>query len=353
MRRALLAVAVAAALWPAAFSGIASAADNAADGVKDSFAAPGSESFYRGKAEGWFWYKDPPEEEPELEVKAPTPPPPPPAPIQKAEPPAAPPAPPGPELFSVAWIRDNLPKYRDRAIDNPTDANVQAYYYLQRVMMDKSSKFSERSSQVIMRDPFLDEDSRRPVATYAANALNREVSNNRDKVLKGLANKVGLFFFFKGNCVLCAEQAAVLQSLTAATGIRIIPVSLDGAPLDNGLFANYRTDDGQAKKLEVYQAPALALAIPPGRTEIVGYGAITLDVLFNRVLIAAREASLIDQKTFASTQPFFDNGLLTLEDNDGLSQDQIDQDPAAFVESMRRKLARKTIDGEVPHEAQQ
>lgn len=203
-------LALASALWVCLAHGQAGASDPTAPGAKDSFAAPGSESFYRGKAEGWFWYKDPPEGEPELEVKAPLPPPPPPAPMQKMEPPAAPAAAPGPELFSVAWIRDNLPKYRDRAIDNPTDANVQAYYYLQRVMMDKSSKFSERSSQVIMRDPFLDEDSRRPVATYAANALNREVSNNRDKVLKGLANKVGLFFFFKGNCVLCAEQAAVL-----------------------------------------------------------------------------------------------------------------------------------------------
>lgn len=95
----------------------------------------------------------------------------------------------------MAWIKKNLPVYRDRAIDNPTDSNVQAYYYLQRVMMDKASQFSEASSRVIMKDPFLDEDSRRPVATYAANALNREVTSNKDKVLRSLGNKVGLFFF--------------------------------------------------------------------------------------------------------------------------------------------------------------
>jgi len=45
--------------------------------------------------------------------------------------------------------------------------------------------------------------TRTPAAAYAANAFNRKVSNNRDEVLKGLANKVGPFFF-KGNCVLCA-----------------------------------------------------------------------------------------------------------------------------------------------------
>jgi len=109
--------------------------------------------------------------------------------------------------------------------------------------------------------------------------------------------------------VLCAEQAAVLQCLIAATDIRITAVSLYGARSTLGLFSNYRTNDGQAKKHEVYQALACGPGDPPGRTEIVGYGAITLKKLFNRVLIAAREASLIDQKTFSSTQPFFDNGL--------------------------------------------
>jgi len=319
---------------------------NADTQEEPSLPSAGSENFYKGKAEGWFWYKDPPEEIPEEPIKPP--PPPPPAPVPEREPEKQePPAPKGPEVFSVAWIKKNLPVYRDRAIDNPTDANVQAYYYLQRVMMDKASQFSEASSRVIMKDPFLDEDSRRPVATYAANALNREVTSNKDKVLRSLGNKVGLFFFFKSNCILCAEQASVLQSLTTSTGINIIPVSVDGKPLDNNAFPDYRIDDGQSKKLEVFQTPALALAIPPNKTEIVGYGAITLDVLFNRILIAARDTGLIDKKTFDSTQPFFDNGLLSLDDNDGINEDLLNN-PEKFVEAMKKKLARKAIDGE-PH----
>ncbi|WP_256660050.1 conjugal transfer protein TraF [Pseudomonas sp. LS-2] len=313
----------------------------------------GSGKFYRGKSEGWFWYKDPAEEQPDEphKIELPPPPPPPPAPEKEVEK-QEPAAPKGPAVFSVAWIKKNLPIYRDRAIDNPTDENVQAYYYLQRVMMDKASKFSEMSSRVIMKDPFLDEDSRRPVATYAANALNREVASNKDKVLKSLGGKVGLFFFFKSNCVLCAEQANVLQSLTTSTGINIIPVSVDGRPLDNGAFPDYRVDDGQSKKLEIFQTPALALAIPPNKTEIVGYGAITLDVLFNRILIVSKESGLIDKKTFDSTQPFFDNGLLSLDDNDGIDEDLLN-DPQKFVESMKKKLARKAIDGEPHNETEQ
>jgi conjugal transfer pilus assembly protein TraF len=63
----------------------------AAEKKKDeepSLPAAGSETFYKGKAEGWFWYKDPKEEEKEEENRLP-PPPPPPAPAKDEEPEAA------------------------------------------------------------------------------------------------------------------------------------------------------------------------------------------------------------------------------------------------------------------------
>lgn len=300
----------------------------------------GSASFYKGKAEGWFWYRDP-VEEPKKVVKKKLPPPPPPspppAPAKKVEPQQAKK---GPEVGSVAWIKVNLPKYRDKAIDNPSEENVQAYYYLQRLMMDKANRFAEMSSTVIMKDPFLDEDSRRPVATYAANAMNREVSKRTDKVLKDLSRKVGLFFFFKSDCALCSEQAGVLQGLSYKTGIQIYPISLDGKPLDQNIYSEYRIDEGQAKKMNIFNAPALALAIPPDKTAIVGYGAITLEVLQNRILMAARDNAIITKEVFASTQPFTDTGLLSMEDAKDLSEDDL-KDPRKLVEHLRNQLAKK------------
>lgn len=320
--------------------GVAYAADPAAMAT-----ASVDKGFYQNKAEGWFWYKDPPivEEEEKKELPPPPPPPPAPAPEAKTEP-ALPAVPAGPQVFSVEWLKKNLPKYRDLAIDKPTEENVARYYYMQRMMMDKANRFAEVSSTVIMKDPFLDEDSRRPVATYAANAMNREVGEKADKVLKDLTQKVGLFFFFKSDCLLCSEQAGVLEALAHKTGMRIIPVSLDGQPLDNGKFPDYRTDQGQAQAMNIFNAPALALAVPPDRTEIVGYGAVTLDVLQNRIFMAARDAGVISKEVFASTQPFYDNGLLTMEDGDGLS-DELLEDPEAFIEHMRKQLAQKNIQG--------
>jgi conjugal transfer pilus assembly protein TraF len=64
--------------------------------------------------------------------------------------------------LSTAWFRKNLEKYRDRAIDDPSAENVAAYYYLQRVMMDKAHRFTDVAREVVMSDPFLDENQRRP-----------------------------------------------------------------------------------------------------------------------------------------------------------------------------------------------
>ena len=62
--------------------------------------------------------------------------------------------------------------YRDKAIDNPSPENVAAYYYLQRVMMDKAQRFTDMARRVVMSDPLLDENQRRPIATFAANEAN-------------------------------------------------------------------------------------------------------------------------------------------------------------------------------------
>jgi len=171
--------------------------------------------------------------------------------------------------------------------------------------------------------------------------MNRESSKRKETVLKDLADRVGLFYFFKSDCALCVEQAGVLQGLSFKTGIPILPVSLDGKPLDQNIYSEYRIDDGQAKKLKIYNAPALALAIPPDKTEIVGYGAVTQDVLENRILMVARDNGIISQQMFASTQPLTDNGLLTMDDAKDLSEEDL-KDPNVLVEHLRNQLAQKS-----------
>ncbi|MFO1432457.1 MAG: conjugal transfer protein TraF [Candidatus Competibacteraceae bacterium] len=165
--------------------------------------------FYERNAEGWFWYREPPpavEPTPEL-PEPPTPPavPPPAEAAARTTPALAP--------LSAAWFRANLERYRDAAIDDPTPVNITAWLYLQRVALDKASRFSEATQRAVLPDPWLDETVRRPLATFAANTLSYQAAQATETVLRQLARLAGLWFFYRADCLHCHQQAAVLEAL--------------------------------------------------------------------------------------------------------------------------------------------
>jgi hypothetical protein len=86
-----------------------------------------------------------------------------------------------------------MAEYRDAAIDDPTSQNVALYLYLQRVALDKSSRFAAATQRAVQLDPFLDEITQRPTATFAANLTNWQAGDNRDAVLERIA-KTALAF---------------------------------------------------------------------------------------------------------------------------------------------------------------
>ncbi|MDF5109065.1 conjugal transfer protein TraF, partial [Vibrio parahaemolyticus] len=45
-----------------------------------------------------------------------------------------------PSVFTEAWFKDNLPILRERAIDDPTEANVRKYFIAQKAMLDMAEK---------------------------------------------------------------------------------------------------------------------------------------------------------------------------------------------------------------------
>ncbi|MFZ0790859.1 MAG: conjugal transfer protein TraF, partial [Chromatiaceae bacterium] len=139
---------------------------------------PQAAGFYFREQEGWFWYEREPEQPPQPE---------PPPPAQPAPPEPAPlaaTAPEGPKPLSAQWLREHIGEYRDAAIDDPTPDNVALYLYLQRVALDKSSRFAAATQRAVQRDPFLDEITQRPTATFAANLVNRQTGDHRDAVLQ-------------------------------------------------------------------------------------------------------------------------------------------------------------------------
>ncbi len=210
-------------------------------------AAGSPAGFYGRSAEGWFWYRDPREPFLPLPTPAATPATPPPAPQVPAP---ESPAPPGPAPLSAQWFRENLDRYRDRAIDAPSPENVAVYLHLQRIAMDKSSRFATVSERVVQGDP-----------------LTARTAPIRD------------------------AQAPLLEALAARYGFAVLAVSLDGAGLKDGRFPDYRVDRGQAQVLGVLSTPALFLARPDqGEVAPLAQGLLSFTQLRERIVLAAVRA---------------------------------------------------------------
>ena len=232
-----------------------------------------------------------PEPEPQPEP-APTPEPPPP--LAQPSPPAEP-APSGPAPLSAAWLREHLERYRDQAIDDPSPSNVALYLYLQRLVLDKAERFAEATQRAVWADPLLDETTRRPLATFAANLANREAGAAREAALNLIGEQAGLWFFYRSDCPYCEAQAPLLDLLTTRYGLAVRAIALDGRPLPGGFFPTFATDAGQAKTLGVVSTPALFLVRPPDGVVPIAQGVLSLAELQERLVNAATEAGWIPE----------------------------------------------------------
>ncbi len=241
--------------------------------------------FYARSSEGWFWYEViPPDEDDEQTV-----------PLSPSQPQHQP--------FTSAWFRAHSEYYLDLAIDNPTPANVRAFLYLQRMMMDKSNRFADVSEQVVLGDPMLDEISRRPLAPFATQVMDREAAHASDEALRALAKTTGIFYFFSADCQQCEAQAGVIHQLQQQYGFDVMPIALDGQSFSPPLFPRVYADDGQAERLGVSTVPALFLVRPPGDITPVGQGTMSVDEIQHRMLLAAWLQGWIDEQTWRQTRP--------------------------------------------------
>ncbi len=274
--------------------------------------------FYQRGQEGWFWYQTNVEEDESVRFDEKS--------VSEIV---------GEQLdpLSTAWFRKNMQTFMDKAIDEPTPDNVRAYLYLQRVMMDKGSRFADVSQRVVMGDPLLDEISRRPLATYVANKMDKEAAIQRDNALNQIAKRAGLFFFYRSDCVYCKSQAPIIESMAAHHGFEVFAISIDGKPLPGGEFPHYKIDTGQAKSLSVSTVPAVFLVDPPEIITPIGQGAMSLDELNKRLILAAFQSGWINEKTYHATRPVQAGISLAMSPKD-LNEKML-RDPVFLVRYLR------------------
>lgn len=266
------------------------------------------DQFYQSKDQGWHFYNEiPPEEEPKPEKKKPEQPPAPKQVTKKEEPKKAPePAQySGPPPLSAAWLKVNLPKYLNAAIDNPTPANVSAYLYLQKVAMNKTQAFSDMAKMVSTTNPSLDELTRRPFMTSGTTIAGAVSERASDLLLKKMSKTMGIWYFYTANSPYDPLGEQIAAAYQRNYGFSVLAISIDGTPpKEQALSTNWTTDQGQSQKLQVAQIPAFYLVNAETKDYVsVGQGPVSNQEMKERLLLAAYYKGWITKDEYETGKP--------------------------------------------------
>lgn len=253
---------------------------------------------------------------------------------------APPPAPAGPPPLSTEWFQQHLDEYRNKAIDNPSDKSaMRAYLYLQRVAMDKAELFSKSYQEVVMGDPFLDENNRLSVASFASKKAEAVARKERENLVTQVSEKAGMFFFFDESCDICGQQSYVLNFVKTKYGLTVIPVSMDGS--GGAVVTNLGeavTNSGQADAMGVLQTPAMVLSYPEKNIHrVISQGSpLNADEIVKRTLLASKTIGLLKPEEYQRGIPVKGAGsLINVERHPDMFTDEVMSNPDQLVEALR------------------
>lgn len=271
--------------------------------------------------DGWFWYEEPPAPPPKKPIEPPKP--------------AGSPSQSQDKPLSVEWIRNNIDRLRDQAINNPTKENVEMFLYVHKYMMDLSERFAYTYRSVAEQNTALDETISNPVTAVSRRQISDATEVAQSEIIQRLAVQVGVWYFFQSTCQYCLRQNPILDYMRQEAPLSILPISLDGLPMVDGSHPNWVVDNGQAAQLQVSTTPTLYL-VKPDTNEVVllAAGLRSLPELKQRFVEVARAQNWISKDEYETAMHGLPRRLLT----DGVDLEEVPTGTSdrELLEIMRR-----------------
>lgn len=263
------------------------------------------------------------------EQEEPTPPTPPAeAPKPEPEAPKPSPVPVGPKAFSSAWIRINLPKYQEAAMDSCAGGvtsqkcrvATKAYMYVQQTGLDMAARFAQSFAMVTVGDTFLDPASAERSSAGGRFANDIEQAKATQEIYDRLSQTTGLIYFYRSDCPYSKKFSPQLKQFEKETGMAVLPIAMDNAPPPGAHWDNWRPNNGLAEQLNVTAVPAVFMLGPNNEIEPITLGIIARDELYRRTTMVGMRMGLISEDAYKSTSYAYDTKdvrLIDIVDTDG------------------------------------
>ena len=125
-----------------------------------------------------------------------------------------------------------LPKTLEIAVDHPTSVNVERYFQLQRMTMNKSENFAAAARSIVIESPELDEMGSVVKSLKQRETEERMQKESMDETLHELSGTLTLVYVYNGSCPFCRQGVTEINSL-ADSGFTVVGISLDGIILED------------------------------------------------------------------------------------------------------------------------
>lgn len=194
------------------------------------------------------------------------------------------------EITSVEEFRKELDRLRDVAIMSPSEQNIQAYLYGNKLMMDRASLFTDQWRRVVWKTPDLEFNQHYPQANAATLEAKRLADARRGKDLATIGKTYSLLYFFRSDCPLCKIQAPALAMFAKEYGIEVQGISMDGIIPPDLPLQSPRIDNGISYFVTagagVNTVPALFLVSHDKKqVDPLGVGVIAVEEIAERIRV--------------------------------------------------------------------
>ncbi len=251
-----------------------------------------------------------------------------------------------PDKVNVKWLRTNYPLLEERAIDNPTQENVEAYLYTKRIILDKAQRFAEMDMKVVNSDPFLNENNRIPYASMGAQSVQRANYQATEKAVEEMGQVGGLLVFIDSACRFCSMQLPIVHTLQALYGMDALVISIDGHRPKN-YQGKLLMDNGLFRKLRLQLTPSIVYvphptgyqtASDPNHYLVVAQGFYAQDELVKQIAFAGFSTNLLSPAVTKDLS-VWDTGVASSGDLNSLKLDV--NRPGTFKPTIDPILARQ------------